>query len=175
MILPGVNMVSSPMSFSQSGGSSTWTGPNMNLVTGNPTSSELAGPQIPASRPPSTSLAAMLTGTNIMDQHSRNTTLPPPPLKPGSGQMQASQATSFRPSGVLPRPSNSGNRQAFPSSPNSSGSQHMQYPHSDTYPGFMPNSKTSRPHSKRAHRKNTDTECTEMSSNSSSDSSSGEE
>ncbi|CAH8505421.1 unnamed protein product [Schistosoma intercalatum] len=175
MILPGVNMVSSPMSFSQSGGSSTWTGPNMNLVTGNPTSSELAGPQIPASRPPSTSLAAMLTGTNIMDQHSRNTTLPPPPLKPGSGQMQTSQATSFRPSGVLPRPSNSGNRQAFPSSPNSSGSQHMQYPHSDTYPGFMPNSKTSRPHSKRAHRKNTDTECTEMSSNSSSDSSSGEE
>ncbi|CAH8478584.1 unnamed protein product [Schistosoma turkestanicum] len=174
MILPGVNMVSSPMSFSQSG-SSTWTGPNVNLTPGNPTSSELGVPQTSASRPPSTSLAAMLTGTNMMDQHPRNITLPPPPFKLGSGQVQPSQATSFRSSGVPPRPSNAGNRQAFPPSPNISGSQYMQYPHSDTHSSFTPSSKTSRSHSKRTHRKHAGTECSEMSSNSSSDSSSGEE
>ncbi|KAH8860604.1 Mediator of RNA polymerase II transcription subunit 4 isoform 2 [Schistosoma japonicum] len=175
MILPGVNMVSSPISSSQSGASSTWTTPNVNFITANPTSSELASSQASASRPPSTSLAAMLTGTNMMDQHSRNITLPPPPLKLATNQSQANQITSFRSSSVLPRHPNIGNRQTFPSSPNSSGSQHIQYSNCDANPNFKSGGKTSRSCSKRTHSKHTGTECTEMSSNSSSDSSSGEE
>nr|CAH8841356.1 unnamed protein product [Trichobilharzia regenti] len=174
MILPGVNMVSSPISISQAGTSATWAASNVNPVAG---TSDLTAPQAPSSRPPSTSLAAMLTGANVMEPHSRNMTLPPPPLKPVSNQAQASQPVSFRPNGAPPRqPStNTGIRQTFPTSPASSGSQQMHYSLGDTHPGSMQSTKLSRPHTKRPHQKRPGTEYSELSSNSSSDSTSGEE
>ncbi|CAH8498910.1 unnamed protein product [Heterobilharzia americana] len=175
MVLPGVNMVSSPISVSQSTASAAWAAPNTSLIAGNSTTSELTSPQASISRPPSTSLAAMLTGANMMDPHSRSMTLPPPPLKPVGSQIQVSQPTSFRPNGALPRQPSTGVRQALPSSPTSSGSQQIQYSYSDTHSSLTPSNKPSRAHSKPAQRKHTGTEYGEMSSNSSSDSSSGEE
>ncbi|KAA3674838.1 mediator of RNA polymerase II transcription subunit 4 [Paragonimus westermani] len=150
MILPGVNMVSSPLTLPQTT-PGTWSNTNL------PSGTELSGVQGGAPRPSATSLAAML------EPHTRSGLVPPlpPPLRVASTNVLPQPPVSAAPSSGRVGPMTqkvstaAGHRSSFTSSPAASSiSQHgSQVFYSDVTSGSGHSPKTNLIQQKRNKRK----------------------
>ncbi|CAL8109240.1 unnamed protein product [Calicophoron daubneyi] len=183
MILPGVNMVSSPLTVTQAN-PGTWATTGSSLTSSTSSNAELSTSQSGIGRPPVTSLAAMLAGSSLGEPHSRLgaglAPPPPPPLRTTSSQPVAGSGSGGRSGGANIPKIQSGHRPISSHSPGSSHTQQMhsgvpQF-HSDGHQASGPSPRAVLSHRKRGrHRVSQIDDIETMSSESTSDSSSIDE
>ncbi|THD21948.1 Mediator of RNA polymerase II transcription subunit 4 [Fasciola hepatica] len=158
MILPGVNMVSSPVAVPQPNPSS-WTGPSNAQASGTPSSAELSSPQASSNRPTSSSLSVMLSGSGVGESHSRVSSglAPPPlPLRTIASQPVLGGTTSSRGTVSVGKIPGVGHRSTFALSPGMSVPQ--QSIHAASQPQLYPeahSAPTTSPKAYAAQRKQT--------------------
>ncbi|VDP74435.1 unnamed protein product [Echinostoma caproni] len=186
MILPGVNMVSSPVAAPPTN-PSTWTGSNAAATSGTPSSAELSSPQASSNRPPASSLSAMLAGSGVGEPHPRvgpGLAPPPPPLRTIASQPVLGGTTGSRSAPGVGKLPGVGHRSAYALSPGVSVPQQQQSMHATSHPQIYAEphaTSTASPKAYAVQRKQTKykshhpEDVGTMSSDTSSDSSSGDD
>ncbi|KAA0189283.1 Mediator of RNA polymerase II transcription subunit 4 [Fasciolopsis buskii] len=142
MILPGVNMVSSPVAVPQPN-PSTWTGSGNAQASGTPSSAELSSPQASSNRQSTSSLSTMLSASGVGDPHPRvgpGLAPPPLPLRTIASQPVLGGTASSRGTVSMGKVPGVGHRSAFALSPGMSLPQQPMHVPPQSQPCSEPHS-----------------------------------